>query len=74
MSLSSFERKHLNEIECHCASCKYGIITETYNVRCTHMNHPGYMGGCGTEWAMHCHSYVSNKNHTNREVTTIVTD
>lgn len=44
-------------IRSRCPRCQYGCFH--YNdVRCSHPHHPGYVGGCGTEWAARCDKFV----------------
>jgi hypothetical protein len=48
-----------DEIKAKCRTCLYGVRKGSYTL-CTHFAHPGYMGGTGTEWVLHCPQYVKD--------------
>jgi hypothetical protein len=51
-----------DEIRAHCIKCIFGIRTSNHSVQCTHMFHPGIVGGTGTEWALRCSDYVEDSD------------
>lgn len=51
---------YVKEIKKHCLGCANGLLRHS-RVLCRHWTHPGYVGGCGTEWALHCTHYDPSK-------------
>lgn len=55
------------DISKRCSRCKYGALVEAnyqkppkyfLKAKCHHRDHPGIVGGLGTEWALNCAHFI----------------
>ena len=50
------------QIHAKCRQCGYGEAEGNRTI-CRNQLHPGYVGGCGTEWVLYCDRFVKNRVH-----------